>query len=503
MGFFSPQSGLPRPPSRLLLKVLYGVGSIAYGVKDNGFQVLLLLFYNQALGLNAGLAGLAIMIALSIDAMIDPLIGYLSDRLRSPLGRRHPFMYAAAVPVAVSYLFLFSPPHGLSQIQLFGYLLVVAVLVRIFIAVYEIPSAALVAELTYSYDERTAFISYRYFFGWVGGLTMAILAFSVFLHTDAAHVAAQLNVGGYARYGIAASILMFVAILLSAAGTQSAVLPIEAEVAGKPPPRNLWVELCASLGTRSAVTVVFATLFMLLATGLSWGLGTFFNIYAFGLSPNQISLVTASSFISAAISLVTTPWLSRRFDKRGVAMVVSVLLVLLLPLPLILSLLGLLPTLASGGLVPFLFLLNTVATTFLIAVPTLVASMAADVVEEIEVKTGHRFEGMIFSLNVFAQKFASGLAVLGATLILGLAHFPKHAVAGAVPAAVITSLSRIYIVTVACLYIGSLLCIFFYVITRGKHMEHLRILAERRTSTPNARQAGPTAVATEPVPLAT
>ena len=475
------RASAPPARSRLLLKILYGLGSLAYGVKDNGFQVLLLLFYNQALGLDAGLAGLAIMIALSIDAFIDPLIGYLSDRLRSPLGRRHPFMYAAAVPVAVSYLFLFSPPHGLGQLQLFGYLLGVAVLVRIFIAVYEIPSAALVAELTESYDERTAFISYRYFFGWVGGLTMAILAFSVFLHTDATHPAAQLNIGGYARYGIAASIIMFLAILVSAAGTQSAVQPVEAAVAHTPPARNLWVELRASLGTRSAVTAQIATLLMLLATSLYWGLGTFFNLYAFNLSTTQISILTASSFISAGLSLFTTPWLSSRFDKRKVALVVGLLLVLILPLPLVLSLLGFLPTLASGGLVPFLFVMNVIATTFLIAVPTLLASMAADVVEEIEVKTGQRFEGMIFSLNVFAQKFASGLAVLGATVILRLAHFPTHAVAGAVPGPVIMRLSNIYILTLAAIYIGSLVCIFLYRITRGRHSENLRVLADRRT----------------------
>ena len=480
MSASSPEAATPRPADRLGLKIVYGLGSLAYGVKDNGFQVLLLLFYNQALGLNAGLAGLAIMIALSVDAVIDPLIGYWSDRLRSPIGRRHPFMYGAALPVAVSYLFLFSPPHGLGQQQLFGYLLVVSVLVRVFIAVYEIPSAALVAELAESYDERTAFISYRYFFGWVGGLTMSILAFSVFLRKGALHQAAQLDVGGYAHYGIAASVIMFLAILVSAGGTQSAVRRVEAEVARQPPVRNLWVELRASLGSRSAVTSQIATMMMLLATSIYWGLGTFFNIYAFQLSPNQISLLTASSFISAGLSLFTTPWLSGQLDKRKLALAVGLLLVLLLPLPLVLSLIGILPTMASGGLMPFLFVMNVISTTFLIAVPTLLASMAADVVEEIEVKTGQRFEGMIFSLNVFAQKFASGLAVLGATVMLNLAHFPTHAVAGQVPGSVITRLSTIYIFTLGSLYIASLVCIFIYRITRRRHVENLRLLAERR-----------------------
>ena len=70
----------PAPDSRnhaqsFSTKLFYGMGSIAFGVKDNGFQVLLLLCYNQALGLDAWRAGLALMIALIFDAFLDPMIG--------------------------------------------------------------------------------------------------------------------------------------------------------------------------------------------------------------------------------------------------------------------------------------------------------------------------------------------------------------------------------------------------------------------------------------------
>ena len=453
---------------------------MAYGVKDNGFQVLLLLFYNQALGLDAALAGLAIMLALLADAFLDPVIGYMSDRLRSPLGRRHPFMYVAALPVASSYLLLFSPPRGLGQPALFAYLLVVAVLVRFFIALYEIPSSALVAELSDSYDERTAFISYRYFFGWVGGLLMSILAFSVFLTAGPGKAAAQLNTLGYSRYGWAASAIMFCAILISALGTQRAVRPVEAAVARTRPARNLWIEVYSTLGSRSALMSLLAVTFMLLATSLSYALGTFFNIYAFGFSAQQISILVTSGLWSATLSLVITPWLSRRFDKRTGALLVGGVLLVLLPTPLALSVVGLLPTLESGWLLPFLYGFTMLSTTFLIAVPTLLASMLADVVEENEVRTGRRDEGVIFALNVFAQKCASGLAVFVSTIILSIAGFPSHAVVGAVPADVIRRLSLTYISTLALLYVASLVCIRFYRITRETHAQNLRTLAERR-----------------------
>ncbi len=139
-------------------KLFYGFGSVAFGIKDNGFQTILLLFYNQVIGLPAQLVGAAIMMALFIDAFLDPIVGQISDNLRTRWGRRHPFMYASALPVAVSYLLLWNPPHW-SQTAMFFYLVAVAVVVRTFITCYEIPSAALAPELTDDYDQRTAFLS--------------------------------------------------------------------------------------------------------------------------------------------------------------------------------------------------------------------------------------------------------------------------------------------------------------------------------------------------------
>ena len=195
-------------------KFFYGFGSVAFGVKDQGFSYLLLIFYNQVVGLPSATVGLAIMIALIIDSFLDPIMGQVSDNWRSRWGRRHPFMYAAALPVALSYLLLWNPPQGWSHDALFVYLIVVAVIIRSFITMYEIPSAALAAELTTDYDERTKVMSYRYFFAWWGGLTMTLLALKVFLTPDAEHPVGQLNPAGYVTYGYVAAAVIFAALAL-------------------------------------------------------------------------------------------------------------------------------------------------------------------------------------------------------------------------------------------------------------------------------------------------
>src|SRR5260370_1081584 len=103
-------------------KLFYGFGSVAYGVKDHGFQQLLLFYYNQVVGLPARTVGTAILLVLLIDAFADPIVGQISDNLRTRWGRRHPFMYASAIPVAITDYLLWTPPHW-SQNALFFYLL--------------------------------------------------------------------------------------------------------------------------------------------------------------------------------------------------------------------------------------------------------------------------------------------------------------------------------------------------------------------------------------------
>ena len=102
----------------LSTQVLYGTGSISVGIKNNLLGTYLLIYYNQVLGLDAGVAALAMAIALAVDAVSDPLVGIWSDRARTRWGRRHPFMYAALVPSRRLTTF-FCPIQGRFQIKPF------------------------------------------------------------------------------------------------------------------------------------------------------------------------------------------------------------------------------------------------------------------------------------------------------------------------------------------------------------------------------------------------
>lgn len=162
-------------PTRLAL--FNGLGSVAYGIKDNGFATFLLLFYNQVLGMDARLVSLALLIALVFDGLIDPVVGHISDRTRTHWGRRLPFLYLAPIPLGLAWIFLWSPIGEPS----FAMLLMSAIMVRALVAMCEVPSAALVAEISRDYDERTRLTRFRFLFSWGGGLLMLLLAYGVFL----------------------------------------------------------------------------------------------------------------------------------------------------------------------------------------------------------------------------------------------------------------------------------------------------------------------------------
>src|SRR5262245_57568906 len=91
-------------------KLVYGIGQAAEGLKNTAFGIFLLFYYNQALGLPGTLAGIALGASLLVDAFVDPLVGSISDNFRSKYGRRHPFMYAAILPMSIGFYLLFSPP---------------------------------------------------------------------------------------------------------------------------------------------------------------------------------------------------------------------------------------------------------------------------------------------------------------------------------------------------------------------------------------------------------
>lgn len=471
----------------LSTKLYYGAGSVAYGVKDSGFAYFLLFYYSNVLGLNAQLAGLAILLALVLDAISDPLVGHFSDHLHSKWGRRHPFMYGSIVPIGIAYYFIWNPPGGLDQFGLFLYMFVMAVLVRTSITFFEVPSTSLVAELTDDYDQRTSMLSYRYFFGWWGGLAIAVIAYTLLLvpNPDAGIINGQMNPTGYQQYGLVAAIIMMGFILISARGTHRHIPDLH-----KPPPpkpfslRGTIAEFRETLFHRPFLALFFAALVTAMAQGVITTLNLYFWTYFWFLSTIDIAIITSAWFIAAGFALFLAPIASRGRDKRNVVIVLSIISTCYLPLPIILKALGLFWPTGDPMVVPALFFHGITEGTIIIMISILVSSMVADVAESSEMQTGRRSEGLFFAARSFAGKVVSGVGVFIGATIIAFVGIPRGADPQDVDPSIMTNFALFYVPTIMFIYFVSIIIVSFYKITRDGHNERIELLRQRRAITP-------------------
>lgn len=461
-------------------RLLYGSGTIAFGVKDHGFNALLMLFYNQVIGLPAAWVGSAIMIAMIADALFDPLLGQYSDNFRSRLGRRHPFMYAAALPIGLFYLLLWSPPDASNTIQ-FAWLVTTAIFVRFSISLYEIPSTALLAEFTSDYDERTKLVAARFFFGVCGGLGMTVVTFGYFLQPTPEQPVGHLNAGGYTVYAWVAAVIMVLSVLISSLGTQKEVLKRPA-----PPPRaaistsQMLKEMLSILVHPSYISILLASLFFAIASGINMALQMYFSTYLWELSANQIAMVASTSVIGIVFAFVVVLPLSVRFGKKSSALLMFSLALVSNVTPLILRLADLFP--ANGEPMLLWLLMGQFAFTMMatIAGGILAVSMVADVTDQIQLETGHRSEGLLFSASTMVNKAVSGMGILLAGLLLAFVNFPDNAQPGLVGDEVLRSLASVYIGTTLLATILAIICLAYYPINRSRHIENIRQLGESK-----------------------
>ncbi|MBV9330848.1 MAG: MFS transporter [Alphaproteobacteria bacterium] len=463
-------------------KFFLAFGSIGWGVKDAGITGLLLLFYTQIVGLPAGLVSFAIGTALVFDAVIDPIIGIASDNWQSRWGRRLPFMYTAAFPVGLLYFILWQPPHWSTE-ALFFYLLLVAVSVRGFIALFEIPSAALVPELTSDYTKRTEFLNWRWFLGILGAAFIGIFSFLYLLVPDNTHPIGQLNPAGYPKYATVASTIMTLSILISCLGLHRYIPHLITTT-----PRYVTVsqfarETWQTLRVKPFRILVISGLFTSTVVGLNGAMGTILLTYFWRLNNRQVALFAAVGLIGALAAFGLFVPVAKYFEKKTGAIVSAVISIAVGSGPYAIALFGWRPDIAHFPALLYLLLGGFVVFSALaITAAVLSGSMMADVVEHAALETGRRSEGTFFAAISLINKAVSGVGIFLAGQILSWSEFPAHANPAALDPFVLHRLFAIYVPIGVLLHVGAILSFSRYRITRKGHEENLRKLREESPS---------------------
>lgn len=480
------------PPIKLGTRLSYGAGAMANGIKGAAFSSYLMLYFNQVIGVPAAIVGTALACTLLVDAIVDPFLGRWADVTRSRWGRRHPFMYAAAIPTTIFFFLTWFPPQGLSHVQLGFWVFAFAAATRAAISAFEINASAMAPELSGDYTERTRLFSLRYWFGYAGvyGFTAFSLAF-IFIESPE-YPRGQLNPASYVNFAALGAGLIFLAILICAAGTHNRIPYLrQADPVGSTPKLHLrghLAEMFAAFRNRAFLAIFGFGVFKYTAIGLYSATTLYFSTFLFKLNTAQLALLTLDSFVAATIAAPLAPLFSRWLGKRTSSMVFAVLGVTIGLTPLLLSLLGLFFEPGHPLLVPTLFVIGAVYGAMVAVSLINTSSMLADVVEDSAVETGRHTAGTFFAASSFMQQCSNALGIFAAGLVLAWSEFPERADPATIARPVVDSLLLHYIPTVISLWTIGALILIFYPITRARHERNVEILRAREAEAREQQQ---------------
>ncbi len=414
----------------------FGIGQVAEGVKNQAFNVFLLFYYQQVIGISGSLAGLALGIALVFDAISDPVAGVLSDRTRSRWGRRHPFMFVSVFPLAIAFIALFSPPEGMQEFSYFIWMTCFAILVRGSLTFYYVPHLALGAELTQDYHQRSTLFAFSTVFSITAMAAVSFVGYRYFFPTTEVFNPGTLNPDRYTPFAEFFSFVMFAAIMICCFGTRK-------EIPFMQPDRksntlsvaNVAEDFKAVFRNRSYRLILFGMLLTTFAIAVEAVMSPFMGVHFWGIPTEQLGLISLGTLLGLWIGLPLAPWITHRLDKRMALVVPAVIVVVNANAALVMRLLDVswFPENGSPWIFWIYFMRYLVQGICLPVIFASFNSMFADISDEVELETGIRREGVIYASRSFANKVTSALGAIVGGVALDVIAFPRGAEIGTVP----------------------------------------------------------------------
>ncbi len=457
-------------PVPLPVKLGYGVGQFTEGIKTAAFNFVFFL-YTQLLGAPAAPVGFVLLVATVWDAITDPLMGSISDRARSRFGRRHGFMYVAAVPLGLSYVAMFMPPSGASGMWLWIWLGVTAMTARTAMTMFHVPYLALGAELSSSYTERTSIVGVRTAFSLGGLAVMLAIGWGWFFRATPEFANGQLNPAAYPGFAIVCGTLAAVTALVAGVATHRRIpqLPSASSVSSPLSWRAVWKDWSLALANPSFRALVIGLVAFGTMRGVQETLSIHLYTYFWRLPASQILLVYLVGIGALLISIPGWTAAAARLDKKPVLIIGSLVFTAAVVVMPVLRELAAFPAHGSPWLMPALLAGYGIAGIGAAAVFVSTGSMLADVADELEVSTGQRMAGVLFGASALSFKVTSGLGGFLGGLALSAVTFPVGAAPDAVRASAVTWLGWAYGPLAGAFGVLAVWSFARYTLTRDRH----------------------------------
>ncbi len=422
--------------------ILYALPAMPLAFIMLPLNIVIPAFYAANTAVSLGTIGLVAGLARFFDAFTDPLIGYLSDRTRSPMGARKPWLLAGSVIASVSVFNLFQPPADADIV----YYVVWSSGVYLGYTFYEIPNRAWSAELSHEYDERSRISTYLAVLAVTGSLVFWVTPFVLQPFTGTTEI------NGAVLTGI--SWLFIILLPLTAIGAAMFV-PRGNRISDE---KSSLGEVFRSIKNNKPFAIYVVSM-------IAWGVGNgaflsvimiYFTDYLKMGAYFPIMMVIFFVVQMAAMPL----WMKviKRFGKHRCLAFSWTMDALMRPLVLLLVP-GDLNIMLAFGLVMILAAFN--AGSYISP-----AAILGDIVDYDILKTGKNKAGSFFALNNLMNKIASGVGVATALPILG---WFGYEIGGAIDKTAVLGLNISYIVIPAFAYLVAGAIMWHFPIDARRH----------------------------------
>jgi len=384
-------------------KIAYSAGSLGTALSYQAFSTYIQYFYIDILGLAPALFGLAWTVYGIWNAINDPLAGHLSDRTRTRWGRRIPYIAGLTLPLALCFVFLWIPPFRVTTPvaqqtpaePLFIYFLLAVLVFDTLWTFVVLNWTALFPEMYPDEKERAEVSGWRQLFSILGlivGIALPPMIYGAL---------------GWGPMAVIFAVITAASLLVSVLGSR------EEKAFSQEEPLGLLDALKATFGNRSFRYFLLTNLFIQFTFLMLTSTVPFYAEYVLCIGEMETSLLLGAAFVVAVPCLYLWTRVAQRYGARQALLLACGVFII--------------------ALIPFLFANNFItgvaATSFLgvglAGLLMLTDLLVADVVDEDELITGRRREGMFFGINGFIIRFAYSMQGIIAGIVLSISGYSK------------------------------------------------------------------------------
>ena len=375
-------------------KLVFGAGDWSVSSFGTLRQIFYAIFITDVVGLEPRLASVAALIGIIWDAVNDPLVGVLSDRVKSKWGRRRPFLLWFSIPFGLGFVILWWAPPFESQIALAAFVTFAFMLSDTFQTLVVVPLYALTPEITLDYDERTSLTGYRMFFNLVASLVTAVAAPAIVdsvLASGATQQQGYLIVGSLFG-GLAVLPLLLIFFFIRERERSQQKIVHEESISFAQSVRTAWANIPFRFATGLYMLnwITFDLVALALPFFVSYWISNG-NLLDKALGLPVESAVFALLLITSVVMVPFWVWMSNRFNKN-IAYIIGMSFWAVVQL-LIFTI--------QKGQITYILVLAVLAGISVSTAHVLPDALFPDVIEWDELRTGRRQEGIYYGIKNF------------------------------------------------------------------------------------------------------